>query len=145
KDAIARATANRPVAARVTRRRTDPRRTGSVLRVSAQAIAGAAHGADEVRLEWLVDLAPQVADVHLDDVRVAREVHAPDVVEDLGLGRDVSVPAHQVLEQRELAARQADLRLAVTSLPAGRVEPQRSELEDGRPRRRAAPEERAPS
>ena len=44
---------------------------------ASEPVAGAAHGLDRRRAERLVDLAAQAADVDLDDVGVAVEVHRP--------------------------------------------------------------------
>ena len=51
-----------------------------------------------------VDLLPQVADVELDDMRLAAEVVGPDPVEDLGLGQHPAGVAHQEPQQLELGA-----------------------------------------
>ena len=74
---------------------------------------------------WSIFLR-EVADVHLDDVRVALEVDAPHVVEDLGLRRDVAVLAHQELEQRELARGQPDVGVAAARAARAGVELERS-------------------
>src|SRR5262245_3330320 len=63
-----------------------------------------------------VELPPQVADVRLDDVRVAAEVVAPDVLEDLALGENATWVQQEEAEQRELRRRQRDRRLAAEDL-----------------------------
>ena len=96
-----------------------------------EAVAGAAHGLDRRAAERPVELVAQVADVDLDDVRVALEVVVPDVVEDVALRHDLALAAQQVLEQRELARRQVD---SAPAPPRGRrVEPEVAGLEHGRP------------
>src|SRR5262245_34511254 len=137
------ATANRPAATSVMRQRTESRRIMRVRSFRAEAVARTAHGADELTVEGLVDLPAEVADVDLDHVRIAGEVHAPHVVEDLALRCHIAVASHEVLEQGELARRELD-RLTVTlGATCPRIEAQRSHLEHGRTRRCAAAEQRA--
>src|SRR3954470_1834780 len=100
------ATATRAVAATVMRRRTVPhelplRRLGIVRDlgrgVRDQAVARPAHGQDGLHAERRVDLLAHVADVDLDDVRVALEVGAPDLVEQDRLRDDRVGAPHQQL------------------------------------------------
>src|SRR5450755_4244126 len=79
-------------------------------------VANAADGVDQ-RLAAGVDLLAQVADVQLDDVRLAAEVVVPDPVEDLGLGQHAARVAHQEAEQLELGSRQLDELAAPAHLP----------------------------
>src|SRR5262245_16325934 len=72
------AIAKTAVATNVMRTRTEPKRRCSVLPIGRQPVAGAAHRDERARPERVVDLAPQVARVHLDDVGVAGEVGPPD-------------------------------------------------------------------
>ena len=111
--------------------------------LGAEPVTRAADGPDQLAVEGLVDLAAEVADVHLDDVRVAGEVDAPHVIEDLALRRDVAVAAHEVLEQRELARGELDRLAVALGAPGAGVEAQRSDLEHRGARRRAAAEQRA--
>src|SRR2546429_3799121 len=67
----------------------------------AQRVAHPPHGVDEGWLE-AVDLLAQVAHVGLDDVAVAPEVVAPDVVQDLGLGEDPAGGGQEEAQQVEL-------------------------------------------
>src|SRR6476660_5391196 len=68
-------------------------------------VAGAADRVDQFRLDR-VDLLAQVADVELDDVRLALEVVLPHPVEDLRLGEHHPLVAHQVAQQLELGGGQ---------------------------------------
>src|SRR6266508_448761 len=108
-----------------------------------QAVPGAAHGLERPPAERRVDLAAQVADVHLDDVGVAVVVGVPDVLEDLLLGHDLVAPAHQVLEQGELPGGEADLGGATAHLAPGRVEAEVAGLEHRRSLRGAPPQQGA--
>src|SRR6478752_7510528 len=71
----------RTVCGHQVRRGASSSTTSSVI--GEELVARAAHGLDRLDAERRVDLLPQVADVHLDHVRVAGEVDAPHVVEDL--------------------------------------------------------------
>jgi hypothetical protein len=70
----------------------------------------------------VVDLLAQVADVGLDDVVVAAEVVAPDVVQDLGLGQHPPGVQQQVAQQLELGRGQLDRPPAPLDLVAVLVE-----------------------
>src|SRR5262245_53264323 len=91
------------VAPAVVRRRTEPGRRRRSATVGCQAVAVAPHRLDGRAVEGQVDLLAQVADVDLDDVRVALELVVPHVVEDLPLRHHLPGPAEQELEDRQLA------------------------------------------
>src|SRR3954452_20820947 len=59
--------------------RTEPSRRSAT--VGVQPVAGASHGLERRPPERLVDAHPQLAHVHLDDVRVTLEREVPDVLE----------------------------------------------------------------
>src|SRR5215467_12166492 len=67
----------------------------------SQAVANPALRVDQRRAER-VKLAPQVADVGLDDLRLARVIPSPDVLEQLCPGQNSALVPHQVREQPEL-------------------------------------------
>jgi hypothetical protein len=64
------------------------------------------------------------------------------VLEQLVAGEDLSRPAHERLEERELLSREPDRRLAAPNLARGGVETEVADLEHGRPLDRAAPVKR---
>src|SRR4051812_37296313 len=66
-------------------------------------VARTPDGVDQLRLD-VVDLLAQVADVELDDVRLALEVVLPHAVEDLRLRQDDPLVAHEVAKQLELGS-----------------------------------------
>ena len=72
-----------------------------------QRVADAPDGLDERRAD-AVDLLAQVADVRLDDGRVAAEVVLPDVVEDLVAGQDPAGVGQQEAQELVLGGRQVD-------------------------------------
>src|SRR5262245_42718621 len=80
-------------------------------------VAGAADGVDELRLDG-VDLLAEVADVQLDDVRLALEVVLPHPVQDLRLGEHHPLVAHKVAKQLELGGGQVHLDTAAGDLVA---------------------------
>ena len=114
-------------------RRAGSRSFSAIIRADdgigrAQAIAGAAHRVQQRAVEILVDLLPQPADMHVDDVGLRVEVIVPDVLEQHRAGHDMAGVAHQVFEQLELARQQLD-RLVAALDRAG----QQVELEVGDP------------
>ena len=73
-----------------------------------QAIAGAAHGVQERAVEALVDLLPEPADMHVDDVGLRIEMVVPDLFQEHRARDDVVRVAHEIFEQAELARQQLD-------------------------------------
>ena len=62
-------------------------------------IADAPDGVDVLLAEALVNLRAQVADVDVDDVRIARIVVAPDLLENLVARQDVALVAQEILKE----------------------------------------------
>src|SRR5690606_14146057 len=79
-------------------------RAGSLL---AQHVPHAADGVDQAPLALALQLAPQVADVDVDDVAAAR-VLGPDLLLDLEAVEDLAWVAGEELEQLELLGRELD-------------------------------------
>src|SRR4029077_20817752 len=100
---------------------------------------------DGAAMERLVDLASEVTDVDLHDVRVAVEREIPDVVKDLRLAHDLACASHQTLQYRELASGQPDLRIPAEAPVRDRIDGQvtRSAFHGGC--RAGPPEQRAES
>src|SRR5664279_874394 len=67
--------------------------------VSGQPVTCAADGLQALPSERGVDLAAEIADVHLNNIGVAIVVGVPYVVQDVGLTHRVTGSAHQELEQ----------------------------------------------
>src|SRR4051794_36888672 len=80
--------------------------------LGGQAVTRSAHRLQALPAERHVDLAPQVADVDLDDVGVAVVVRIPHVVQDVGLADRIAGAAHEELQQGELPRREFDGRVA---------------------------------
>src|SRR5580693_1394800 len=99
------------------RERSDSDRRGAVAwavtglprwsRVRAEAVADAALSVDQWRSQR-VQLAPQIAHVRLEHLRLPGVLPAPDVLEQLLAGKHQPLVAHQVGEQPELGWRQLD-------------------------------------
>src|SRR5215510_4890001 len=108
---------------------------GGVFR-EPQAVADATLGVDE-RWPERVKLAPQIADVGLDDLRFARIVPAPHVLEQLCPGEHPPLVSHEVGEQLEFGLRELNRRSGTVHGPPGLVELQVTGPEDvilvGRP------------
>src|SRR4051794_16102214 len=62
----------------VSRAASDHGRSPTVV----EDIAGPPHGVDQLRVERVVHLRPEPADVDVDDVRAAVEIHVPDLLGD---------------------------------------------------------------
>src|SRR4051812_3633504 len=98
------------------------RRRRVLAAIGVHPISGTAHRLQRLAVERQIDPAPEMADVDLDDVRVAVEGLVPDVLDDLRLRADLTGVAHQVLEQRELPGAELDLDVAAETAMARRVE-----------------------
>src|SRR5829696_1171007 len=113
------AAATNSVAYQVARRR--PKTTGRTL---SEDITDAPDRAQELVVERPIDLFAQTAHQHVDDVGLRIEGVVPYVRQDHRLGDDLGRIAHQVLEQRELARPELDLRAAARHLPRQQIERQ---------------------
>ena len=89
---------------------------------STQPVARRAHGLDRRRPVGERELAAQVADVDLDDVRARVVVVAPDAVEDLLARQHLAGVAHEVREQVELLRREVHRRPVAGHRAAQQVE-----------------------
>ena len=92
-------------------------------------VAGLAHRLDHRRAGG-VELAAQVAHVGLDDVRVAAEVVAPHVLEDLALREHAARVEQEEAEQVELGRGQVDPAVGAEDLVAALVEDEVAVAED---------------
>src|SRR5208282_6386607 len=102
-------------AAAIASAKASARRKARLLRTSnvhMQFEAGGADVDDQPQLAAGVDLAPEIADVDVDDVGLRQELVVPDVLEQHRPRDDLVGPAHEVFEQLELARQQIDAPLA---------------------------------
>src|SRR5882672_3745816 len=89
--------------------RTVRRRLLRTPRLVSQPVAVAPQRLDDRWRAGLVELAPQVADIDIDDVGLTVELPAPHALGDLGSAERLPGMAQQVFEYGELARRQHDL------------------------------------
>ena len=106
------------------------RRAAVTAHPRCEAVALAAHRLDAVPAVGLVELAAEVADVHLDDVGVTVEGRAPHRLEQLGLADGLVGVVEQAGEHLHLTRGQVDDVVARDAPAAERVE---SQIADGRP------------
>ena len=100
-----------------------------LARLGVEHVPGLPHGADQ-RRPGRVELAAQVAHVGLDDVRVAAEVVAPHLLEDLALREDAARVEQEEPQQVELGRHQLDARVRAKDLVAPLVENEIAVAED---------------
>src|SRR6266480_446369 len=112
-------------------------------RVISDPVTQAPHRLQRGPLERAIDLAPERADVDVDDPGIAVEGEVPDVVNQGSPGEDIARPAHEVLEQRELGRGELDHTPPAHHLVAGRIQ---GEVPDGEHRRacRGLPPQQGP-
>src|SRR5258707_13733647 len=89
---------------------------------AAQPIPDGPHREDRRWVTGTAELAAQVADVHVDDVRRRIVLIAPHGAEDLLARDDLAVVAHEVDEQLELRRRQGDRLAAAAHLAAEQID-----------------------
>src|ERR1044072_4634798 len=92
-----------PSVRRTRRLRTSPTLSGP------QDEPDAAHGVQPARPAVRLELAPQVPDEDVDDVRPRVERVAPDLLVQLAAVDDLAGPAHEEVQQVELAARELEV------------------------------------
>ena len=119
----------------------DPHRPASLL--GGELVAGAPQRVQEPPVALAVDLAPEIADVDVDDIALGVEVQAPDVLRDHGPRQHAAGIAEEVLEQRVLARGEGDAPAAPRDLSGGGVEVEVDELERRRALGGAPAQERA--
>src|SRR5215471_4073406 len=119
--------------------------SGPISGLVLQDVAGSADRVEELLLLRPVDLAAQIADVHVDDVALGVEVEPPHVLDQHRPREDAAGVAHEVLEQRPLARGQLDPAAGPLHLARGRIERQVGQPQDRGAPLRAAPEQGAHS
>src|SRR3984885_8548921 len=103
------------VATEIVRAKPSARRNARALKTSSVHIQFEADSADiddEASRARRVELAPQIADLHVDDIRLRHKVEIPNILEQHRPGHDLAWPAHEIFEQREFPRQQIN-RLAV--------------------------------
>src|ERR1700721_3749201 len=97
------------VATDIARAKPSARRNARVLKTSSVHIQFEADGADidnEAPRARGVELAPQIADLDIDDIGLRHEFEIPDVLEQHPPGDDLVRPAHEIFKKSELSWQQ---------------------------------------
>src|SRR6266496_4421929 len=97
--------------------RSRSRSSDGVMNSRAKPVACAADRRDHLRLEAIVDLRPQAADQHIEQVRERIVIVVPDVRGDGGAIDDLPLMAREQLEQREFLRRQSDQTTSARGTP----------------------------
>src|SRR5258708_26866323 len=87
-----------------------------VLAVSANLVAEAANRSNESTVVTGIDLAAEIVDVNVDDVRHSVKIELPDLLDDGGAGNRLAFMAHQEFQQSEFLRAEINV---VTSAPHG--------------------------
>src|SRR4051794_13674461 len=90
----------------------------------AQSVADATDRLDVAGRERCVELPSESSHVHLDDVRIAVERIAPDLLKQLGLRHHVAGSLEQRAQHLGLASGELDLHVATTTTPRCGLESQ---------------------
>src|SRR5215212_9851830 len=97
-------------------------------------VAAATDREDQFRVDGVrLDLGAQPPDRHVDEARVAEVVVAPDAVQELVPGQDLTGALDQLGQQVELSPRQRNLLAVAGDGSAGRIDLQRTEADRRRP------------
>src|SRR5580704_10341569 len=105
------------VATEIVRAKPSARRNARSLKTSTVHIQFEADGADinnESSRAGGIELAPQVADLDVDDIGLRHEFEIPHILEQHRPGHDLARAAHEIFEQREFARQEID-RLAIAA------------------------------
>src|SRR5580693_8619874 len=133
------------VATAIVRAKPSARRNARALKTSSVHIQFEADSADiddEASRARRVELAPQIADLHVDDIRLRHKVEIPNILEQHRPGHDLPGSAHEIFEQGEFP-RQEINRLAVApDAPFNEIHLQRANLQTREPRVAAPAQER---
>src|SRR5467141_188386 len=82
--------------------------------LASDPVANAPDRLQRRTLEGSIDLVSEVADVDVDDVRIAVEGEVPDMLQQSRARKRLAWIAHEVVQEREFLWRQVDRRLATT-------------------------------
>src|SRR5689334_17656070 len=98
-----------------------------------QPVADAANGLEGGAPEGPIDFVPEVADIDVDNVRVAIECEVPHMLEQTRAGQRLPRVLHEVVKERELLSRQAHWLAATQHRMIRRIESEIAYLENRRP------------
>ena len=94
-----------------------------------QHVADAAYGVNHLDRKFVVDLAAQMPDIHVDDVGESVVVHVPDVLDNHGAAQRTAAVAHQIFQDAEFLGRQLDVFVGARDFAADAIERQIAHLQ----------------
>src|SRR5262249_39293497 len=93
-------------------------------------VAHPAHRMEEGAVKATINLAPEIADIDIDDIGITEEVKVPDVLGNLCAGEHVPGMAHEIFQEGELPRAQLDQASATMDLAPGGVHSKVTEVQD---------------
>src|SRR5271156_2592834 len=133
------------VATEMVRAKPSARRNARSLKTSTVHIQFEADGADinnESSRAGGIELAPQVADLDVDDVGLRHEFEIPHILEQHRPGHDLAGAAHEIFHEPEFPGQQID-QLAVAAYgPLNEIHLEGADLQSREPRVAASAQER---
>src|SRR5258708_36950507 len=125
------------VATEIVSAKPSARRNARALKTSSVHIQFEADGANidnEAPRAGGVELAPQIADLDVDDIRLRHKVEIPDILEQHRPGHDLAWSAHEIFEQGEFPRQQVNRLTVAPDAPFNEIHLQGADLQSGEPR-----------
>src|SRR5574337_280716 len=120
-------------------------RNARALKTSAVGIEFEPDGADiddKLALSGRIELAPEIADLHVDDVGRRHEFEIPHILKQHRARHDLVGAGHEILEQLELLGEEIDRPALAERVALDQIHLQYAGLEPGRARFSAPPQKR---
>src|SRR3984885_2041116 len=133
------------VATAIVRANPSARRNARALKTSSVRIQFEADSADidnEASRAGRVELAPQIADLHVDDICLRHKVEIPNILEQHRPCDDLPGSTHEIFEQREFSRQQINRLAVAPDAPFNEIHLQGADLQTREPRVAAPPKER---
>src|SRR3984957_5431461 len=133
------------VATAIVRAKPSARRNARALKTSSVHIQFEADSADidnEASRARRVELAPQIADLHVDDIGLRHKVEIPNILEQHRPGHDLAGSAHEIFKQREFSRQEIDELAVAPDAPFNEIHLQGADLQTREPGVAAPPKER---
>src|ERR1700722_9686888 len=124
------------VATEIVRAKPSARRNARALKTSSVHIQFEADSADiddEASRARRVELAPQIADLHVDDIRLRHKVEIPNILEQHRPGHDLPGSAHEIFEQGEFPRQQINRLAVAPDAPFNEIHLQGADLQTREP------------
>src|ERR1700722_14649539 len=133
------------VATEIVSAKPSARRNARALKTSSVHIQFEADSADidnEASPARGVELAPQIADLHIDDIRLRHKVEIPNILEQHRPRHDLPGSAHEIFEQGEFPRQQINRLAVAPDAPFNEIPLQGAALQTREPRVAAPAKER---